>query len=155
VNLSAALRECAVDLLETEERVDINHLVDCAEVRYPEAFAEETERLIRNAAARIAKGILTDLTADDTDPAQGRLPGLDLPSAIAVPGEVEGGYYYVRTDKARYEELLLGRHVRDSNVKHAQKKLDAYDESLDVLRPYMEGTSRTVAEAIKLMESVR
>lgn len=45
-----------------------------------------------------------------------------------------------------------GRGVRDDNVTAAQAKLDAYDETLAVLRPYMEGTERSVSEAMTLMQ---
>jgi hypothetical protein len=73
-----------------------------------------------------------------------RLPREERQEVVA-----DTGTYYVRSDKAKWEELLAGRQVRERNVELAQKRLDAYDEALDTLRPHMEDTGRTVAEAVR------
>jgi hypothetical protein len=80
-------------------------------------------------------------------------PGIEgLPSAIAIPAD--GGTYYVRSDKATWSELLVGRQVRVENVQAAQAKLDAYDETLEALRPFMESDDRvTVAAAVEAMKA--
>lgn len=151
MNLNDALRECALDLLATEDRVEIDHLVDCAEQRYPDAFVDETARLVRNAARNTAKKLLRDLAEDD-DGDQLRLPGLILPTALAVPAENGDGYYYVRTDKATWPQVEAGRHIREVNVERAQAKLDAYDDSMGKLSPLMaHDWSLTVGDALREM----
>jgi hypothetical protein len=149
LNLTDAIRECAVDLLETEDKVTIEHLVDCAELRHPDAFLAARDKLVAEAARRKAKRVLRDLSEDDDDPAQLAIPGLPLPSAIAVPDKT-GAYYYVRTDKATWGEVVAGRDVRDRNLQRAQAKLDNYDDALDALRPLMESDPLiTVAAAAR------
>src|SRR5690606_2007167 len=106
-----------------------------------DVFIQATEQMVQAAAKTIVAKLMRDLSEDDA-PTQLSLPGLGLPSAIAV--QTAEGTYYVRSDKATWDELLAGRQIREANVSAAQAKLAAYDESCDLLRPYMEGTGRTV-----------
>ena len=81
------------------------------------------------------------------------LSGLAVPTAIAVPKE-KGGFYYVRTDKATWAQLVAGEHVRAANVDRAAAKHDAYRESMACLRPIMEQhPNLTVAEAVQIMRA--
>jgi hypothetical protein len=74
-----------------------------------------------------------------------------VPTAIAVPME-KGGFYYVRTDKATWSQLVAGEQVRAAKVERAAAKLDAYRESMAYLRPIMEQhPNLTVAEAVQIM----
>lgn len=148
MNVRTVLRECATDLLDTEPNVTVAQVVGCAYRRHGEVFAEASQQMVLAAAKDIVAKLMRDLT-DDDGPSQLSLPGLELPSAIAV--QHPDGTYYVRSDKATWDELLAGRDVRESNVSAALAKLDTYDESLGLLRLYMEGTSRTVAEAARLI----
>ena len=148
MNVRAVLRECATDLLDTEPNVTVAQVVGCAYRRHGDVFTTATQQMVEAAARDIVAKLMRDLT-DDDGPAQLSLPGLELPSAIAV--QHPDGTYYVRSDKATWDELLAGRQVRESNVSAAQAKLDTYDESLELLRPHMEGTGRTVAEAARLI----
>lgn len=148
MNVRSVLRECAVDLLDTEPNVTVAQVVGCAYRRHGDVFTTATQQMVEAAARDIVAKLMRDLT-DDDGPAQLSLPGLELPSAIAV--QHPDGTYYVRSDKATWSELLAGREVREANVAAAQAKLDTYDESLDLLRPHMEGTERTVAEAARLI----
>lgn len=144
MRFSEALRECATDLLDTEDTVRVEQVVFCTQQRYPDVFAEQTEALVRSAAMKVVKDLLRQFTSDDHKPEQLTLAGLSLPTAIVVgDGEV------VRADKATWEQLLIGREFRRKNVEAAQSMLDTYDESLDSLRPAMEGTTLTVAEAVR------
>jgi hypothetical protein len=150
MNVRAVLRECATDLLETEPNVTVAQVVGCAYRRHGDVFTSATQQMVEAAARDIDAKMMRDLS-DDDGVAQLSLPGLELPSAIAV--QHPDGTYYVRSDKATWDELLAGRQVREANVSAAQAKLDTYDESLDVLRPHMEGTERTVADAVRLLAS--
>jgi hypothetical protein len=126
----------------------VAQVVGCAYRRHGDVFTSATQQMVEAAARDIVAKLMRDLT-DDDGPAQLSLPGLELPSAIAV--QHPDGTYYVRSDKATWSELLAGREIRTANVSAAQAKLDTYDESLDLLRPHMEGTARTVAEAARLI----
>lgn len=147
MNVHAVLRECAVDLLDTEPNVTVEQVVGCAYRRHGDAFAEQAQAMVLASARTIVANLMRDLSGEDE---QLSIPGLGLPSAIAVPAEA--GTYYVRSDKATWPELLAGRQVRADNVAAAQRKLDAYDESVEMLRPFMEGRPEvTVAAALQEM----
>lgn len=154
-----ALNEAAVALLDRQHRVWPREVVAYARNLHAELFELERERLVMQAAERLAKQVMKDLTEDDDD---GRSPtacqlvllDLALPTAIALPDE-EGdgdGFVYVRVDKATWSELLTGGQTRDRNVERAQAKRDAYWESVDYLRPIMEKQPNlTVAEALQII----
>lgn len=149
MTIQSILRECATDLLETEPTVTVEQVVNCAYRRHGDEFAAESERLVLASARTIVANLMRDLTDDEGD-AQLTIPGLSLPSALAIPAP--NGTYYVRTDKATWLELLAGRDVRAVNVERAQAKLDAYADSLERLREVMEADlGLTVAEAIEKM----
>lgn len=149
MSIQSILRECATDLLETEPNVTVDQVVGCAYRRHGPEFAEESQRLVLIAARNIVAKLMRDLS-DDEDNAQLTMPGMDLPSAICV--QTPDGSYYVRTDKATWPELVAGRDVRADNVTRATAKLEAYDESLERLRDYMEPSpTMTVADAVHLI----
>jgi hypothetical protein len=53
---------------------------------------------------------------------------------------------------ATWDDLRRARQVRVSNVAHAAERLRDFDEKLEALRPYMEGTNNmTVAQACELI----
>jgi hypothetical protein len=133
-------------MIEAGTPVIAADIVKEAQVRYPSQFADETNRLAFNAATREVKDVLRILTDDDEAP-QLTLPGLSLPSVIAIP--VEGDYVYRATSACNWPELQAGRTLRADHVAAAVTKLDAYDENLDLLRPIMEGTNLTVAQAAR------
>lgn len=150
VNVRAVLRECALDLLETEPKVSAEHVVRCAYQRHGEVFAQATEKMVIDHARRVAADIMRGLSEDEDD-AQLTIPGLGFPSAIAVVSP--DGTYFVSTHKATWNELVAGRNQRVQNVRAAQAKLDKYDEGMDTVRPYMEDEpdAVTVDDAIRLM----
>ena len=126
----------------------------------PNSSRLERERLIMQAAERIVKQVMKDLTEDDDN---GRSPSacqlllldLALPTAIALAYEdgAGDGFVYVRAGKATWSELVVGGEIRDRNVERAQAKHDAYWESVDYLRPVMEKQPNlTVAEALRTIQ---
>lgn len=141
------LRQCASDLLETEQSVTVEQVVQCAYRNHGEEFEAERERLVLNAAKTQVAKIMRELTEDEDTPV---LPGLGLPSAIAV--QAPNGTYYVRSDKATWGELVAGRDVRSGNVTAARRKLSLYDEAMAELGPLMErNPGLTVAGAVRLL----
>ncbi len=152
MNVHAVLRECATDLLSTEPNVTVDQIVGCAYRRHGDTFREAQEQMVIAAAKAIVAKLMRDLTEDDHE--QLELAGMGgLPSAIAIPGP--DGTYYVRSDKATWPELLIGRDVRGENVAAAAAKLAAYDETLESLRPLMEHDhSLTVAAAVRHLGEV-
>ncbi len=156
--LYTILNESAVVLLDERRRVEATDVVLRARRQHADLFEMETERLIMQAARRIAKEVMKDLSEDDESSTSSQLTLLDLalPTAIALPATDEGGdgFTYIRSDKATWSELLVGGNVRDRNVERAQAKRDAYWESVDVLRPIMEKQPNlTVAEAMRIIRA--
>ena len=150
MNITTVLRDCARDLLDTEPNVTVEQVVGCAYRRHGDAFNEHAQQMVLASARTIVAKLMRDLSDDDTD-GQLVLPGLNLPSAICV--QTPDGTYYVRADKANWLELEAGRRVREANVTAAQVKLDAYDEAMELLRPFMEhDLSISVVEAIRSMK---
>ena len=148
MNVHAVLRECAIDLLDTEPNVTVEQIVGCAYRRHGDAFTEHAERMVLAAARTIVAKLMRDLTEDDEQMSFVGFGG--LPSAIAV--QHPDGTYYVRADKATWPELLAGEDVRVSNVTAAQAKLDAYRDTLEQLQPFMGyDNSVTVADAVAQM----
>lgn len=136
MNVRSVLRECAMDLLETEAKVSAEHVVRCAYNRHGDVFADATEKMVLDYARKLAADIMRAFTEDEDDNGQLTIPGLGLPSAIGVV--TPDGTYFVSTHKATLNELRAGRQQRVANVNAAQAKLDRYDEGLDRLTPYME-----------------
>lgn len=144
------LYDAATSLLESRDRVEARDVVQKARMLHADVFEREQERLVMEAAGRIAKAIMKELSENDQPPLLS-LSGLAVPTAIAVPEE-NGGFYYVRTDKATWSHLVAGEQVRTCNVDRAAAKLDAYRESMAYLRPIMEQHPHlTVAEAVQIM----
>ena len=156
--LYGALNEAAVALLENQHRVRPGEVVRRARTLHADLFELERERLVMQAAERIAKQVMKDLSEDDDDggPSACQMVLLDLalPTAIALPDEDGDGdaFVYVRADKATWTDLLTGGGVRDRNVERALAKRDAYWESVDLVRPIMEQRpDLTVAEARRII----
>src|ERR1041385_6097246 len=147
--LKSILHEAATSLLESRDRVEARDVVRKARMQHADVFEREQERLLMEAAGRMAKAIMKELSEDDQPMLA--LSGLSVPTAIAVPQE-KGGFYYVRADKATWSQLVAGEQVRTANLERAAAKLDAYRESMAYLRPIMEQHPHlTVAEAVQLM----
>lgn len=147
MSFRSLIRPLAVEMIEAGQRVIVADVVREAQRRYPAEFVDETQRLAFNAATREAKDVLKTLTEDDDSP-QLELPGLALPSVIALPSG-EGEFIYKATASCTWPELEAGEHIRKQNVVAAVAKLDTYRANLDVLRPVMKGTSLTAAQAAR------
>lgn len=139
----------AVDRKLAEGRTTAGDIAMFAQREHAEEISDESERLVRNALHSQIKRELSRRAEDDDG--QDALPGLGLPSAIYVPSASDD--YYVARDAATFEELVAGREVRVDNIRHANQRLAQYDDALDRLRPYMEGTTRSVAEAVRAMQA--
>jgi hypothetical protein len=148
VSLKNLFRTIAIDMFEDGRTVVPDDIIRTAMLKFPVEFAEESDRLVRNAAKNEVTAVLKDLSDDDGS-GQLALPGLSLPTVIALP--TEGGYVYKPSAACDWPEVVQGRQVRADNVSAAQAKLDNYDDNLSRLRPVMEGTSLTVAEAARIL----
>lgn len=134
-----------------EGRCTIDEVAERAEALHGDLIEAESRQLVREQIKSIVRKLLRDLADDDDgEQAQQALPGLKLPSAIAVRGKDED-IYYVRADMATWDEVLAGLAEREQNIVHAIIKRDQYMEAVDRLRPWMEhNPSRTVADALRL-----
>jgi len=142
-DLTKVTREIWAQALEEQREVDIPSVVRTVMDTYPDLVAQESERLICQALRRELNELARKETEDGC-----QLELFGFPSVIAVPQEGDG-YHYMQTTKARWEELLSGKQVREDNVRRALLKLDTYRNALDHVRPVMESTQLTFAEAYR------
>lgn len=148
-DLRSAVAEAWDRALSDERTVSVPSVVARVMDDYPELVATEQVRLAREAITRWVKAL-----ARNESETGSQLTLAGFPAVIAVPtgpdedeeGDVE--YRYMRTTKAVWPELAAGRAVRVANVSRAQARLDAYEAALEEVRPIMEGTDRTLAEAL-------
>lgn len=144
--LHAALIEVAEHQISRPgARPTINDIVDVAEAQYPQLVAAQGEHLVRQQMGRIVRDALRQSARTS---AQLALPGLKLPSAIAVR-ENGSDVYYVATRQATWAELQAGETERVENVTSAQASLDEYREGLRILEPVMsDDLTLTVVDAV-------
>lgn len=129
-----------------EGRTTAGDIAMYAQREYADVLDDESPRLVREALHRLIKRELSQRADDDNK--EQSLPGLGMPAAIYVPGEE----YYVCWEAATWDELCAHRVVLANNITHAQRRFAEYEDTLDRLRPYMEGTSRSAAEALRAIQ---
>jgi hypothetical protein len=147
--LDQAITECAHAEL-AEGRSTVDRVASRVEREYGDLIDVRSRELVRKQIKDVIKRLLRDLADDEGSPeAQQALPGLKLPSAIAIRDK-DGGIYYVRADQATWVELQSGLDEREQNIVRAVIKRDQYQEAVDRLRPWMEHDETcTVAEALR------
>jgi hypothetical protein len=147
--LTKLLTECAHAEL-AEGRCTVDDVAARAERLHAELIEAESMELVRQRIKDIVKKLLRDLAEDeDSEQAQQALPGLKLPSAIAVR-RTDDAIYYVRADMATWSELQAGLAEREQNIVRAVIRRDQFQETVDRLRPWMEhDPACTVAEALR------
>jgi hypothetical protein len=149
MNFKSLLNQALADKVAAGEEIVIPSVVQKVVMQHPEEFSDTQYELAIKAANRWAKDFMRQLSNDD-DSAQLKLPGVDLPSVLAIPAE-GGDFVYRASAFCQWEEVVAAGKVRDDNVVKVQAKRDHYFEQMDLLRPYMEGTNLMVAEAVELM----
>ena len=149
MNFKALLNQALADKVAAGEEVVVAAVVQKTVMQYPEEFSDTQHELALKAANRWAKDYMRQLSNDD-ESAQLKLPGVDLPSVLAIPAE-GGDFVYRASAFCKWGEVEGAFKVRDDNVVKVQAKRDHFSEQMETLRPYMEGTELTVAEAVELM----
>lgn len=149
MNFKALLNQALADKVAAGEEVVIPAVVQKTVMQYPEEFSDTQFELALKAANRWAKDYMRQLSNDD-ESAQLKLPGVDLPSVLAIPAE-GGDFVYRASAFCKWKEVEGAFKVRDDNVTKVQAKRDHFSEQMETLRPYMEGTDLTVAEAVEQM----
>lgn len=149
MNFKALLNQALADKVAAGEEVVVAAVVQKTVMQYPEEFSDTQYELALKAANRWAKDYMRQLSNDD-ESAQLKLPGVDLPSVLAIPAE-GGDFVYRASAFCKWEDVEGAFKVRDDNVAKVQAKRDHFSEQMETLRPYMEGTELTVAEAVELM----
>lgn len=147
-----SLRQIVADAwdaaLDREQSVEISHVVDTVIASHPDLIRAHGDELARGALGRYVRE-LARREAQDEGEAGGQLALGGFPAVIAIPGGGPNGHRYMRATKATWPDLAAGRAIRAKNVERAQARLDAYDESLADFRPFMEGTNKTLADALR------
>lgn len=149
MNFKALLNQTLADKVAAGEQIIIPSVVHETIMRHPDEFSDMQYDGAVRAANRMAKDFMRSLSNDD-DSAQLKLPGVDLPSVLAIPAE-GGDFVYRASAFCKWGEVEGAFKVRDDNVVKVQAKRDHFSEQMETLRPYMEGTDLTVAEAVELM----
>lgn len=148
--LGRRIRETAERLL-AEGRCTVDEVAAEVEQLHGDVIGAEANALIYGQIKEIVRNLLHQLSEDEDDPdaQQQALPGLKLPTVIAVK-RADGGYYYVRSDQAVWAELESGLETREENIVRAVVKRDQYRAQLDRLRPWMaDDPGCTVADALR------
>lgn len=127
-----------------EERVHLLDIADRIMDKHPDTVREHGEELARRALVNQ----LRELARRDADNGEQLSLG-GFPRVIAVPNDAPGRYAYVSAHKATWVDLEAGMEIRLRNVEKAQTKADLYREALRSVRPFMEGTNKTLAEALR------
>lgn len=158
MSLRLALAEAFETCMGTG-RCRATDIVSTAQAAYPDMFAHESARLIRQAALREAKALMRQSGATEEDVTThnepqlplGILPGLRPPLAVAVPLP-DGDYEYVRYDCATWNDLESAMQEKTLNVDRAIARKEDHLRKMDALRKYLyRFAGRTVAEACELM----
>lgn len=145
-DLRTAVRETWEKALDDDRVVEPAAVAQRVITDYPDLVADEREKLVFAAILREIKQIARQETEDSA-----QLSLFGFPSVIAIPVP-DDGYTYMRSVKATWDELMAGAVIREDNVRRAQQKLDTYRGALERVRPAMEGSSRTLAEAIASLD---
>ena len=149
MNFKSLLNQALADKVAAGEQIIIPSVVHETIMRHPDEFSDMQYDGAVRAANRMAKDFMRSLSNDD-DSAQLKLPGVDLPSVLAIPAE-GGDFVYRASAFCKWGEVEGAFKVRDDNVVKVQAKRDHFSEQMETLRPYMEGTDLTVAKAVELM----
>jgi hypothetical protein len=149
--LRRTISEAAHRLL-AEGRCTVEDVADSVMHEHHDTVQAEAQNLIYDQIKDVVKQLLRTLSEDDDDPgAQQALPGLKLPTVIAVKREETGEYEYVRADQANWDDLIAGLAEREQNIVRATIRRDQYRAELDRLRPWMASDPGcTVADALRM-----
>jgi len=122
---------------------------------YPDLVQEHGYELAVKALKQEVKRVIRSMNESEDRNGQLRLEGLDLPMLVSIPAETTSGFVYKGVQFCTFDELE--RHHKEvlcKNVEAAQAKSDSFAESLEMLRPCMENTRLSVADAIEHLSQV-
>lgn len=150
-DLKTVVRETWEQALDASRIVSVAAVADQVIGEYPDLVEVEASHLVRRSLIRWIKGLARTEAEQSSD-----LTLFGFPAVIAIPivpdeddeDAAEDGYGYIRTLKAVWPELTAGSQIREANVRRAVQKLDVYTIALERVRPLMEGTDKTLAEAL-------
>lgn len=109
----------------------------------------EADRMIYRQTVNEIKRILRRREEDSGATGQLSIPGIDLPSVVAVPAEVAGGHLYKSTLDCTWSDLEGAREIRRRNLEAVRTAFDVFDDSVESLREVMAADRHiTVREAI-------
>jgi hypothetical protein len=122
---------------------------------YPDLVREHGQALAVKALKQEVKSVIRSMNESDHRGGQLRLEGLDLPMLVSIPAETTSGFVYKAVEFCTFDELERhGKEVLSKNVQAAQAKLDSFASSMEMLRPCMEFTDMSVAEAIEYLSQM-
>jgi hypothetical protein len=138
----------AGELHELGRAIIPDDVIRIAQVRYPEEYGADTERLALGARRRDIAKILKKLQPEDGESPQLSLPGVALPSYLTVP--TEGGFAYHPTWSAGPDELRGHIKVMRDNVAAVTQELRVAEEQAKDILPVLDANpGMTIAEAVR------
>jgi hypothetical protein len=142
-------KQIAIELLEQGQSISNDDVLRTFQVRYPEEWAAEVNRMAHAGAKRAIQGVLKtlDITDDDEGGQQLVLPGVELPATFTLP--TEGGFVRKAVVYSTWEEYQQHVGVLKNNINAAVHEHDVVVEAGEKFRHIMEGTDVTFGEAIK------
>lgn len=147
-DLRDVVRETWDQALDEGRVVAVGTVADKVIEDHTDLVQQEAAALIRRSIVRWIK----DLARNEAE-AAGALTLFGFPAVIAVPANGyasdDDDYVYMRSLKATWPDIEAGELLRVDNVRRAQARLDQYRGAKEEVRPLMEGTSKTLADALR------
>jgi len=148
---TATLCEVIDELMASGEGFQLGDVATRMIEQHGELLRDRAEKAQYRQIINDAKTILRKMSDDDTLQ-QEALPGLGLPSAIAIPAETESGFVYKSSLNCTWDDLQGGIEVRRRHLQTAGAKYDQMVDEVEALRPEMEyDRTITVRQAIENM----
>lgn len=146
--LREAVRAAWDEALDEGHVVVVGAVADRVIAEHADLVQQEADALIRRSLVRWVK----DLARSEAE-AAGDLTLFGFPAVIAVPANgyasEDDEYVYMRSVNATWHDIEAGEQLRIDNVRRAQARLDQYRGAKEEVRPLMEGTDRTLADALR------
>ena len=152
--LTEVIMRSASALQQSTGRLAVDEVLEYANEHFPEQISAESSSLARQALHRRFKSVLRTRYGKQEkteEQEQLGLPGVPAPVTISVP-DGNRGTVIVPFGKAKWADILASRDIRVQNRGNCDESLQDFEKKMGVLKPFMEGTGRTVEEALQLLK---
>ena len=152
-NYTIILRDMVGEFLDSGVEFQPTDIADQFTERHGDLLLSNAKHNLRRDLVREIKNMLKGFTEDDLTNGQLTIPGIELPTAIAIPAETASGFVYKNSLNCTWDDIQGGIAVRKRHVTDASRKLDQMVASAEMLRSEMAyDRTITVREAIQRMQ---